>query len=234
MEQPPFTTSPELKEYLVRQLTSVNYKADDLGNLSILTALPNKPHVGKIYYFANAILPTIVAEGAYVYRSTGWSSITLGVPYGAFHDTTTQTAIGATVTAVTLNSTDLSNGISIGSPTSRIVISIAGIYNIQFSMQLSNASATDDDITIWFRKNGVNISNSASLTGVPSKHGSTNGHAILTVNLLVNAATNDYFELYWTTDIGTSSILTYPASAIAPIHPRSPSVIVTVTLVSIV
>ncbi len=70
MEQPPFTTSPELKEYLVRQLTSVNYKADDLGNLSILTALPAKPHVGKIYYFANAILPNITGEGAWVYKST--------------------------------------------------------------------------------------------------------------------------------------------------------------------
>ena len=234
MEQPPVNTDTQLTEYLFRQLSALENKSLQLGNLTILTALPTKPTVGKIYYFANAILPTIVAEGAYVYRSTGWSSITLGVPYGAFHDTTTQTAIGATVTAVTLNSTDLSNGISIGSPTSRIVISIAGIYNIQFSMQLSNASATDDDITIWFRKNGVNISNSASLASVPSKHGSTNGHAILTVNLLVNAATNDYFELYWTTDIGTSSILTYPASAIAPIHPQSPSVIVTVTLVSIV
>jgi hypothetical protein len=71
MEQPPSSTVRELREYLVRQLTAVNYKADDLGNLTVLTALPAKPHVGKIYYFGNAISPSITVEGAWVYKSTG-------------------------------------------------------------------------------------------------------------------------------------------------------------------
>jgi len=58
-------------------------------------------------------------------------------PYGAFHDTTTQTAAATgTAYAVTFNSTDLSNDVSIGSPTSKIVVANAGIYNFQFSLQL--------------------------------------------------------------------------------------------------
>ena len=71
MEQPPANTDNQLKEYLFRQLSALENKSLQLGNLTVLTALPTKPVVGKIYYFANAILPIIVAEGAYVYRSTG-------------------------------------------------------------------------------------------------------------------------------------------------------------------
>ena len=148
--------------------------------------------------------------------------------YGAFHDTTTQTAAAATIAAVTLNATDLSSGVARGTPTSRIVITNAGIYNLQFSLQLANTSAQIDDVTIWLRLNGADVANSAGLTGVPNKHGAINGHVILGWNYLLSAAASDYFELYWTTDSGASSIDTYPASAVAPVHPASPAVILTV------
>ena len=69
---------------------------------------------------------------------------------------------------------------------------------------------------------------SAGLVGVPNKHGAINGHIIVGWNYILSAAANDYFELYWTTDSGASSIDTYPASAVAPIHPASPAVILTV------
>ena len=62
--------------------------------------------------------------------------------YGAFQDNTTQTAVSAnTAYAVKLNTTDLTNGVSVvndgsGNPT-RITLANTGIYNIQFSLQLS-------------------------------------------------------------------------------------------------
>lgn len=70
MEQPPANTDNQLKEYLFRQLSVLENKSLQLGNLTVLTALPTKPTVGKIYYFANAILPSISGEGAWVYKST--------------------------------------------------------------------------------------------------------------------------------------------------------------------
>jgi hypothetical protein len=118
--------------------------------------------------------------------------------------------------------------VAIGSPTSRIVITNAGVYNLQFSLQLSNTSAQIDDVTIWLRQNGVDVPNSAGLDGVSNKHGAINGHIIIGWNYLLTAAASDYFELYWTTDSGASSIDTYPASAVAPVHPASPAVILTV------
>ena len=70
MEQPPDNTDIQLKEYLVRQLSALENQNLQLGNLAVLTALPTRPVVGKIYYFANVIGTTITVEGAWVYKST--------------------------------------------------------------------------------------------------------------------------------------------------------------------
>jgi hypothetical protein len=178
----------------------------------------------------NTLGKATLTAGTGITITNGPSAITVTAikNYGAFHDTTTQTAAAATATAVTLNATDLSVGVAIGTPTSRVVIANAGVYNLQFSLQLSNTSAQIDDVTIWLRQNGVDVPNSAGLDGVSNKHGAINGHIIIGWNYLLTAAAGDYFELYWTTDSGASSINTYPASAVAPIHPASPAVILTV------
>ena len=178
----------------------------------------------------NTLGKATLTAGTGITITNGPSAITVAAikNYGAFHDTTTQTAAAATATAITLNATDLSVGVAIGTPTSRVVITNAGIYNLQFSLQLANTSAQIDDVTVWLRKNGADVSDSAGLVGVPNKHGAINGHIIVGWNYILSAAASDYFELYWTTDSGASSIDTYPASAVAPIHPASPAVILTV------
>lgn len=178
----------------------------------------------------NTLGKSTLTAGSGIAITNGAASVTIASnkAYGSFYDTTTQSAAALTVTAITFNSTSLSYNVSIGSPTSRIVISTAGIYNIQFSAQVSNPSAAIDDVTIWLRKNGADISDSAGLVGVPAKHGAVDGHTIIGWNYLTQAAVNDYFELYWTTDNGTTQILTYPASAVPPIHPQAPSMILTV------
>ena len=70
MEQPPANTDTQLTEYLFRQLSALENKSLQLGNLPMLTALPTKPVIGKIYYFKNVVSPTITVEGAWVYKST--------------------------------------------------------------------------------------------------------------------------------------------------------------------
>jgi hypothetical protein len=178
--------------------------------------------------------PAYLTAGTGVSIATGPSTIIISQSsttiksYGAFHDTTTQSSTATTIKAITFNATDLSVGVAIGSPTSRIVITNPGVYNIQFSAEISNPSSQIDDVTIWLRQNGVDLSNSAGIVGSPPKHGAINGHTIIGWNYIVQAASNDYFELYWITDNGTTQILTYPASTVAPIHPQSPSMILTV------
>lgn len=157
---------------------------------------------------------------------------TLRSVYGSFYDTTNQTAVAATVTPITVNTTTVANEVYIGTPTSRVYVTNAGVYNIQFSLQFSNPTAQIDDVTVWFRLNGVNIPNSASILGVPPKHGSVDGHTIMALNFMLELNAEDYIELYWTTDSGNSSIITYSSSTIPPVHPASPAVILTVSFVS--
>lgn len=178
----------------------------------------------------NTLGKSTLTAGSGIAITNGAASVTIASDkaYGSFYDTTTQSAAALTIKAITFNSTELSYGVSIGTPTSRFVVAKAGIYNIQFSAEISNPSAAIDDVTIWIRQNNVDLANSAGIVGAPAKHGAINGHTIIGWNYLLQAAANDYFELYWITDNGTTQILTYPASTVAPIHPQAPSMILTV------
>jgi hypothetical protein len=178
----------------------------------------------------NTLGKATLTAGSGIAITNGPASVTIASDkaYGSFYDTTTQSAAALTIKAITFNSTELSYNVSIGTPTSRFVVARAGIYNIQFSAEISNPSAAIDDVTIWIRQNGVDLANSAGIVGSPPKHGAINGHTIIGWNYILQAAANDYFELYWITDNGTTQILTYPASATPPIHPQAPSMILTV------
>ena len=149
--------------------------------------------------------------------------------YGSFHDTTTQTAAANTPTAITYDSTDYSDGVSIGTPTSRIVVNTAGLYNIQFSIQFSNNNATIDNALVWLRVNGNNVANTTSWSAIPGKHAGSDGYLITALNIFYQFAANDYFELVWMTLNGTTSIITLPASTVAPVYPASPGIILTVS-----
>lgn len=143
--------------------------------------------------------------------------------YGSFYDTTTQTAaVINTAYPITFNTTDLSKGVSRGTPTSRIIVDSAGVYNFQFSAQLDKTSGGAGSVYIWIRKNGVDIPNSASLVHIQGN----NAELIAAWNWVVDMAANDYIELVWSVDDTSVIIASYAASS--PV-PSIPSVILTVT-----
>ena len=113
----------------------------------------------------------------------------------------------------------------------KIVFTNAGLYNIQFSAQILNFTTSEDNVTIWFRLNGADISASASIEQVNAKHGTSPGARICTVNLFVEVAANDYVQLAWTSDTGNSVLASFPAGT-SPVHPLSPGVILTTQFVS--
>lgn len=142
--------------------------------------------------------------------------------YGSFFDTTDQTA-GAinTAYAMTFNSTDLSFGVTIGSPTSRVYVDRPNVYNIQFSAQLINTAGGAHDAWIWLRKNGTNVANTA--TGLRVEGNNTQDVAAWNFLLQMNAG--DYFELMWEVSDTALSLHTTAATAV---HPAIPSIILTV------
>lgn len=143
--------------------------------------------------------------------------------YGSFYSTATQTA-AATNTAypVTINSTDISEGVYIGTPTSRVYVDRVGTYNFQFSAQLVKASSSARHVYIWYRVNGADAANSATKVTLAG-----NDAAVVAAwNFVVELNAGDYFELVWSTDNTDCQI--YAQGASAPV-PAIPSVILTVT-----
>lgn len=138
-----------------------------------------------------------------------------------------------TAQAMTIDTVTVSNGITCTVPDTKVYFDKAGIYNIQFSAQLLNYTTSEDNVTVWFKKNNADIPYSASIEQVNSKHGSSPGATILALNLVDSFAAGDYFELYWHSDSGNTVLATYPAGT-SPVHPVSPSLILTVTFVSAV
>lgn len=145
--------------------------------------------------------------------------------YGAFYDTTTQTAssppgaiaLGSTYGADTLY-------VSLGS---RINFPVAGTYCISYSVQLTN---TENNVIrnaqIWFVKNGVNLDYSNSSFDIPGKHSGKNGTTIATADFIFTFIAGDYIELYWIVDSANVKIETLSAGTYTPV---SPGVVVNVT-----
>ena len=152
--------------------------------------------------------------------------------YGAFADYTTQTATSInTGYAMTFNTTDLSNGIVIGSSTSRILFTHAGTYNVQWSGQFENTDSSDADVRVWFRINGVDVVGSTGFFTVPGRHGSVNGTHLIGWNFILKLFANDYVELYWSTTDTDATIKTYAAS-VSPAYPSTASLIFTAQQIS--
>lgn len=158
------------------------------------------------------------------------AAIADAVPYGAFQDSTDQTAASTTAAyAITLNTTDYSVGVSIVS-NSQITVRSAGVYNIQFSIQLANTNTQIHDVDIWFRKNGTDVAGSNSKFSVPNSHGGTDGHLIAALNFYIQLAAGDYVQLMWATN-STNVTIEYLPAQTSPTRPTTPSVIVTVNKV---
>jgi len=139
--------------------------------------------------------------------------------YGSFYDTTDQTAaLVNTAYAMTFNTTDLSLGVTLGTPTSRVYVDTANIYNIQFSAQIDTTIATDHLLWIWLRKNGTDVPDSAGQVRTKGNNFAT----IAAWNYLLSMNAGDYFELMWAVD-DTGVYLN--SSAASAFHPAIPSVI---------
>jgi hypothetical protein len=156
----------------------------------------------------------------------------LNNPYGAFQDGTDQTAANTTTAyAITFDTTDFNNGVTL-SNSSRLNVSQAGIYNIQFSVQFKNTTNDGQDVDIWFKKNGTNIDNSNSRFHLSQRKSAGDpSHLIAALNFFVSLAANDYVEIMWR-PTSTSVSIEHFATSSTPTRPAVPSVIATVSFVS--
>ena len=153
-------------------------------------------------------------------------------PYGAFSSDQDQTTTANTATLMTLNTTDFSNQVSISS--SKITVVNAGIYNLQFSAQFQNTDNQIQDISIWLRQNGVDITGSTGFVSIPARKSASAGeeaHEIIGWNYYLQMQANDYVEIWWSATLATVTIQAYPTST-GPVRPSTQSVVATLSFVS--
>jgi hypothetical protein len=143
--------------------------------------------------------------------------------YGSFYDTTTQTATTInTAKAVTFNNTDLTNGVYLGTPTSRVYVDTPGIYNFDTSFQLDKTAGGVGLFYLWFRLNGVDVPDSASQIRVQGN----NAEIFSSLNYFFDLNAGDYVEIMYSVNDLSVQLLAEAASA--P-HPGIPSIILTVS-----
>ncbi len=144
--------------------------------------------------------------------------------YGSFYSTQTQTNVAGTARSMSLNVTDITNGVSISGSTNPyntyIKVENAGVYDIQFSAQVDKTDSGTDEIWIWIRKNGSDISNSATSIQLVGN----GAHYVAAWNFFVNASAGDYFQLMW---YSPDANVRLHAEAAFGVVPGIPSLIVT-------
>jgi len=146
--------------------------------------------------------------------------------YGAFSDTTTQTIVSINEAyAMVFDTTDASNGVSIGSPTSQLVVNEQGVYNIQFSAHLDKSSGGAANVYIWLRKNGNNVPNTTTTLTLQG----TAARQVAAWTYVIQLEAANYVELMWAADDADVTIL---AASATSVWPAIPSVICTVTQVN--
>lgn len=183
----------------------------------------NKPTAPQVVISIAAVLKKDATTGILLVRPTIFPRL----HYGTFLDKTNQyAALTNTPYAVTFNTTDVSNGHRRGTDTSQIIADNSGLYNYKFSIQLVSTNSSSKEVYIWFRKNGVDIQDSATRMTITG-----NGvYAVASWDVNVSMLPNDYFQIMWAATDTTVYIAAPAATAFAP---AIPSVILNVTEVAL-
>jgi hypothetical protein len=166
-------------------------------------------------------VPEVVIAGISGPAGPSWTGY-----YGSFSDSTTQTITADTAKPVTFDTTEESDGVAIGTPTSRIVITNAGTYNIQFSLQVDKTDGGQDDATIWLRVNGNDVPRTATDITVEQSA----RRLVAAWNFVYTFTAGQYFELVWSSH-DASMRLKSEVTRTGPVRPAVPSAILTVTQV---
>jgi hypothetical protein len=170
-----------------------------------------------------AVLRVSADDGEIMVRPT----IPLGLDYGTFASTADQTlAATNTGVAITFNSTEISSGVTLGTPASRMVASEAGLYHLAVSVQLSSNSSSAKNVFFWLTQNGSAVPNTTRVVTISSNNSYFPFATAYDLSLLAG----DYVEILWAAD---STDVRLDAVTGVGFAPNAPSALVTVTQVQL-
>ena len=149
-----------------------------------------RPTAPQAVIVVAAVLIVDATAGEIMVRPT----IPLGLDYGAFDSTVDQPlTLANTATPILLNTTLTAQGVSIGTPTSRIVVEQAGYYQFDATYQITSSNASAKTVYFWISKNGVDVPDTTRAYTLKA-NGDTRPVAVAySLSLL----SGEYVELKW-------------------------------------
>jgi len=187
-------------------------------NVSGSTTLSGSVFINNLQNGITANVVTYDTTTGELRKATPADILSASLDAAEFWSTTTQSGSAGVSGSVSFNNSGSVAGISVQNNT-QLTVSQAGTYNIQFSAQVET-SAGADTLWVWFKKNGVNISDSASKVVLAN-----NTAQIMTVNIFDIGVANDYYEIAYQNLNGHARVLYEAASGNIP---AIPSVILTI------
>ena len=114
----------------------------------------------------------------------------------------------------TLSSSD---GITSGTPASRLVFAEAGEYMVSFSAQIASTSSSTVNFWFWPRVNGTDLAGS-TMKNALHQNGAT---LVVSRSAIFNLSAGDYLEAMWAVDSTSGFLDATAATAFAPAAPAS-------------
>jgi hypothetical protein len=146
-------------------------------------------------------------------------------PNGLFFNTADQTlAVINTAYPVVFNTTYLNNAVNVVS-SSRITVTVGGVYNLQYTGQILTTSASSKTLYLWVRRNGTNIGFSTRAYTLDVN----NSLSEITFAFNIDLDADEYVELVVSKD--ALGIQLEAQTASAP-HPGIPSSVLSVNFIA--
>lgn len=154
--------------------------------------------------------PVVSKDGA-------WVQIVLedGQYSGAI--TTDQTAAAINTAYALTYTSSVAEGITNGTPSSRLIFAEAGQYMVSFSAQIASTSSSTVNFWFWPRINGTDVA------GSTMKNALHQNNAVLVVSrsAIFDVSAGDYLEAMWAVDSTSGFLEATAATAFAPAAPAS-------------
>ena len=152
-----------------------------------------------------------------VSKNGEWRQIVLEDGQYAGGVTTDQTAASINTAYALTYTSSTADGITNGTPASRLVFAEAGQYMVSFSAQIASTSSSTVNFWFWPRVNGTDV------TGSTMKNALHQNGSVLVVSrsAIFEFSAGDYLEAMWAVDSTSGFLSATAATAFAPAAPAS-------------
>ena len=198
---------PDLRQW-GRQLSL--YLQQNLAKLGFKTATDNPSENGVILWDEVNGYPVVSKNGEF-------RQIVLEDGQYAGGITTDQTAASTNTAYALTYTSSTADGITNGTPASRLVFAEAGQYMVSFSAQIASTSSSTVNFWFWPRVNGADVAGS-TMKNALHQNGSV---LVVSRSAIIEFSAGDYLEAMWAVDSTSGFLDATAATAFAPAAPAS-------------